>query len=63
MIAKVQSDGRVEQSRSIKAAVAQLSRSQKISLIALPLALVAGVAMWETRGAPVAAAWLPWPAL
>lgn len=33
-----------------------LSRSQKISLIALPLALVGAVAVLESRGAPVAAA-------
>ncbi len=56
MIAKVQSEDGVERSRSIKAAVAQLSRPQKLSLIALPLALAAGVVMWESRGAPVAAA-------
>jgi RND family efflux transporter MFP subunit len=58
MIGKVLSDD-VERSRSIKAAVAQLSRAQKLSLIALPLALAAGVAMWESRGAPVAAATPP----
>jgi RND family efflux transporter MFP subunit len=33
-----------------------LSRSQKISLIALPLALLGGMALLESRGAPVAAA-------
>lgn len=36
--------------------VAALSRPQKVSLIALPLALLAGVIMWESRGAPVTAA-------
>jgi RND family efflux transporter MFP subunit len=56
MIAKVQSDDGVERPRSLKAAVAQLSRPQKLSLIGLPLALAAAVATWESRGAPVAAA-------
>ena len=36
--------------------VSGLSRSQKISLIALPLALLGAVALLESRGAPVAAA-------
>ena len=36
--------------------VVGLSRSQKISLIALPLALLGAVALLESRGAPVAAA-------
>ena len=56
MIAKVQSDDGVERPRSIKVAVARLSRPQKLSLIALPIALVGGAAVWESRGAPVAAA-------
>ena len=56
MIGKVQSDDGVERSRPITAAVAQLSRPQKISLVALPLALIAGVVMWESRAAPVTAA-------
>lgn len=42
--------------RSLTQVIARLSRSQKISLVALPLALLAGVALVESRGAPVAAA-------
>src|SRR5207248_4518796 len=56
MIGKVQSDDGVERSRPITAAVARLSRPQKVSLVALPLALIAGVVMWESRGAPMTAA-------
>ncbi len=36
--------------------VSRLSRSQRISLVALPVALLAAVALLETRGGPVAAA-------
>ena len=42
--------------RSLTQVIARLSRSQKISLVALPLALLAGGALVESRGAPVAAA-------
>jgi len=41
---------------SVRSRVAALSRPQKVSLIALPLALLAGVLMWESHGAPVTAA-------
>lgn len=41
---------------SVRSRVAALSRPQKVSLIALPLALLAGVVMWESHGAPVTAA-------
>jgi RND family efflux transporter MFP subunit len=41
---------------SAQSRMAALSRQQKVSLIALPLALLAGVVMWESRGAPVTAA-------
>jgi RND family efflux transporter MFP subunit len=46
---------------SVQTRVAQMSRPQKVSLLALPLALIAGVILWESRGAPVAAA--PPPAI
>src|ERR1043166_3525638 len=46
-------DGR---SKLVTRIAGRLTRSQKISLVALPLALLAGVALVESRGAPVAAA-------
>ncbi|NUR11659.1 MAG: efflux RND transporter periplasmic adaptor subunit [Bradyrhizobium sp.] len=60
MITNVQSEGGNERV-SVQARVAQMSRPQKVSLMALPLALIAGVILWESRGAPVAAA--PPPAI
>ena len=54
MASKIEGDDR--QSRSVTQVVAGLSRRQKISLAALPLALLAGVALLESRSAPVAAA-------
>ena len=60
MITNVQSEGGNEQV-SVQARVAQMSRPQKVSLMALPLALIAGVILWESRGAPIAAA--PPPAI
>ena len=60
MITNVQSEGGDERV-SVQARVAQMSRPQKVSLMALPLALIAGVILWESRGAPVAAA--PPPAI
>lgn len=53
MASKIEGDG---QSGSVTQVVAGLSRPQKISLAALPLALIAGVALLESRSAPVAAA-------
>lgn len=41
---------------ALKPLFSRLSRSQKVSLLALPLALVGAVALLESRGAPVAAA-------
>jgi len=60
MITNVQSEDRNERV-SVQTRVAQLSRPQKVSLMALPLALIAGVILWESRAAPVAAA--PPPAI
>ena len=56
MITNVQSNGATEREASVKARVAQLSRRQKISLAALPVALIGAAILWESRGAPVAAA-------
>jgi len=60
MITNVQPEGDSERV-SMRTRVALLSRPQKVLLMALPLALIAGVALWESRGAPVAAA--PPPAI
>jgi RND family efflux transporter MFP subunit len=49
-------EAREGQSRSVTRIVAGLSRSQRISLVALALALLAAVALVESRGSPVAAA-------
>jgi RND family efflux transporter MFP subunit len=56
MEAKVETREGGERSRTVTHVVRRLSRSQKVSLVAVPLALVAGVALSEWRGAPVAAA-------
>ena len=56
MISKLQSDGGQERARSVQERVAQMSRPQKVSLLALPLALFAGVVLWESRAVPLAAA-------
>jgi RND family efflux transporter MFP subunit len=56
MESKFDADDGAQQSRSVTRIVDGLTRSQKISLAALPLALLAGVAVLESRGAPVAAA-------
>jgi RND family efflux transporter MFP subunit len=56
MEAKVETREGGERSRKVTHVVRGLSRSQKMSLVAVPLALVAGVALFEWRGAPVAAA-------
>ena len=56
MITNVQSDGATEREASVKARVAQLSRRQKIWLAALSVALIGAAILWESRGAPVAAA-------
>jgi len=56
MITNVQSDGATEREASVKARVAQLSRRQKIWLATLPVALIGAAILWESRGAPVAAA-------
>jgi RND family efflux transporter MFP subunit len=56
MESKVQSDGSVERRRSMASKFNALSRNQKLSLIALVVALIAGVLLLELRSAPVAAA-------
>jgi RND family efflux transporter MFP subunit len=56
MITNVRSDSDTQRVASLSNRVAQLTRLQKISLGALPLVLIAGVALWESRGAPVTAA-------
>jgi RND family efflux transporter MFP subunit len=56
METKFQAADGIRRSGSVTHIVNGLSRSQKISLFALPLALLAGVAVLESRGSPVAAA-------
>ena len=52
MITNVQSSD----DAATKTKLSRLSRQQKISLAALPLALIAAAAWWESHGAPVTAA-------
>jgi RND family efflux transporter MFP subunit len=54
MITHVQSSD--DAAEATPARFSRLSRRQKISLAALPLALIAAAAWWESRGAPVTAA-------
>ena len=54
MITHVQSSD--DSAGAAPARFSRLSRRQKISLAALPLALIAAAAWWESRGAPVTAA-------
>jgi RND family efflux transporter MFP subunit len=56
METKFEAGDGTQRSRSLTHFVNGLSRSQKISLLAIPLALLGGVAVLETRGAPVTAA-------
>jgi RND family efflux transporter MFP subunit len=56
MVSKVESGSQSSRVDRLSALGARLSRPQKVSLIALPLALLAGVALLESRGAPVTAA-------
>ena len=56
MATKVQSEGSVESSRSAGSRFGRLSRPRQISLLAVPVALLAGVAFMESRGTPVPAA-------
>jgi RND family efflux transporter MFP subunit len=53
---RVEAEHGVKRSRSVVRVVDGFSRRQKVSLVALPLALIAGVALIELRGAPVPAA-------
>jgi RND family efflux transporter MFP subunit len=45
---------RVDQPRLLKEGLAGLPMSRKVALAAVPVALIAGVVLFETRGAPVA---------
>jgi RND family efflux transporter MFP subunit len=56
MESKFEAADGTRKSASVTRIVAGMSRSQKISLAALPLALLAGVALLESHEAPVAAA-------
>ena len=56
MISKVQPEDGTAQRGSVSTTIAGLSRPQKVSLFALPVALLAGIALLELRSAPVAAA-------
>jgi RND family efflux transporter MFP subunit len=56
MITKVQTEDGTAQRASVSTIIAGLSRPQKVSLFALPVALIAGVALLELSSAPVAAA-------
>ena len=48
----MQSDGATEREASMKARVAQFRGSQKISLAALPVALVGAASCWSLASAP-----------
>ena len=61
MASKIEGEGQNSRSGSVTRSVFGLSRPQKISLAALPLALLAGVALLEFRSASVAAAAPPPP--
>ncbi|MBA3667161.1 MAG: efflux RND transporter periplasmic adaptor subunit [Sphingomonas sp.] len=54
-LTEIKADDRVDRPRSMKVIVAELPWSKKVALVALPIALVAGVVMLESRGVPVAA--------
>ena len=60
MITNVRSNS--ESDGTVAGRVTKLSRGQKISLTALPLAIIAAAILFETRGAPVTAS-PPAPAL
>jgi hypothetical protein len=53
---KISVDEAAGRSRSIKRLFGGLSSRQRLSLAAVPVALVAGIALIEFRGAPVTAA-------
>ena len=55
MVTKVSSGGESE-TVAVRERLAGLTKGQKISLAAIPLALIAGLAIWETQGAPAPAA-------
>ena len=52
---EISSADRVDQPRPLKEVVARMPLSRKVALAAVPIALVAGVVLFETRGTPVAA--------
>ncbi|MFL6762996.1 MAG: efflux RND transporter periplasmic adaptor subunit [Sphingomicrobium sp.] len=56
MVGKVSAEEELGKHSSARSVARSLSRPQKVSLLALPLALLAGAAMLELRSAPVAAA-------
>jgi RND family efflux transporter MFP subunit len=56
---KVQSDATTERPRDVVGRFRRLSPAQRGTIVAVPLALLAGVAMLESRSAPVAAAPTP----
>lgn len=56
IISKVQADQAGNRSTSVIHRVKRMPAGQKIALAAIPVALIAGVALLETRGASVAAA-------
>jgi RND family efflux transporter MFP subunit len=53
---KVQSDDAAQRSPTVSGRFRRMSRTQQMSILAVPLALLAGTAFMETRGSPVAAA-------
>ena len=55
MVTDVRSDASTAERGSLKARIDSLSRSQRISLAALLLALLAAILLWEFRAAPVTA--------
>ena len=56
MFTNVQPGGSSEREASATVRISKLSPTQKASLAALPLALIAGAVLWESRSAPVTAA-------
>ena len=54
-LSHIESADRVAQPRPFKEVVADMPLSRKVALAAVPIALVAGVVLFETRAAPVAA--------
>ncbi len=54
-LTEIKSGDRMDQARPLKVVVADMPLSRKAALAAVPIALIAGVVMFESRGAPVAA--------